>query len=149
MEFDFLSMTLEVEAARYFRVWVAASTGQKAGLVVYPLENHGSGPGDADRLGERPIPSREVASQAQRVDGNTVGIASMVQRVDLAPGGFEATSLPIGWKRVRWLKIWGGYVRPGEEWGEWVPEEVVAGGEGGVEREGWGLDNLVLRKRCE
>lgn len=146
-------MTLEVDAARYFRVWVEASTRQKAGLVVYPLENDGSGTGDGAGRGERQIPSREVGGRAQRDDndddGDTVGVADMVQRVDIGPGGFTATSLPIGWKRVRWLRIWGGYVRPGEEWGEWVPEEVVAGDEGGMEREGWGLDNLVLRKRCE
>ncbi|TGZ76399.1 hypothetical protein EX30DRAFT_344916 [Ascodesmis nigricans] len=66
-----------------------------------------------------------------------------------------------GWKRMDWVKIWGGWVDPSSVEDFWVSEEEsrewreVAERAGwdntrGIEGTGkWGLDDVVMRRTCE
>lgn len=55
----------------------------------------------------------------------------------------------IGWKRMKWVKIWAGWSQPG---GVWEGDLDRAGWNGTVGVAGtgmWGIDEIIVRRRCD
>ncbi|TGZ83759.1 hypothetical protein EX30DRAFT_338371 [Ascodesmis nigricans] len=166
-EFDLAGITVEFEKERGLKLWVVASTGQWGNVDIAPpwdwSREIGGSTDSANSVGSDVVVKGDQGLSTRRRRGRRgVVIEKRDSRMEkrqnverdvgdgekkrmvLKPVGARygmGDSLGIGWKRVRWVKIWAGYaMRDGEWWSGLVGDEEAP--------KWWGLDDVLLRKRC-